>query len=73
MGFELPVVPLVTLEGEHRPDSAAEFHVQAVKKEEMRHAHDDDGQRGQTLAEDRGALPQPEQDQTRRRQDQRSR
>jgi hypothetical protein len=67
MGFELPVVPLAAPKAEHRPDSAAEFDVQAVKKEEMRHAHDENGQRGQTLAEDRRAPAQPEQDQTRRR------
>ena len=73
MGFQLPVVPLPALEGKDRPDFAAEFHVQAVKKEEMRHTHHDDGQRAQALAEDRGVPAQPEQDQARRREDQRSR
>ena len=67
MGLELPVVPLAALKAEHWLYSAAEFHVQPVKKEQMRHSHNDDGQRDQTLAEDRRAAAQPEQNQTRRR------
>ena len=67
MGFELPVVPLPALEREDRPDSAGEFHVHAVKQEELCEAHYNDGERAEALAQDRGALAQPEEDQSRRR------
>jgi hypothetical protein len=60
MGFELPVVPLPALESEDRPDSAAEFHVHAIKKKKMRHAKHYDGERAQALFEDSSARAQPE-------------
>ena len=42
-------MPLAALEGEVRPESAGEFHVHAVKEEEMRHANRYNGERAEAL------------------------